>query len=147
MISEATDEVPVVKEHGNQKYEEVEVIIQRFKATTVFDVDQTEGDPIQTIAPEELTAAVEDFDLFMEAIIAISPVPIRFDEISGSAKGYYDNANKELVIQKGMSDSQTIKTAIHERGHAKLHDRDLLLANGIKKGQQNKRSGGRIRSI
>lgn len=132
------NQMPVLDEHGNQKYEEVEVVIPRFKATTVFDIDQTEGDPIQTIAPEELTEAVEDFDLFMKAITDISPVPIRFDEIEGSAKGYYDNVNKEIVIKEGMSDSQTIKTAIHECGHAKLHDRDLMKAAGIQKDRETK---------
>ena len=132
------NQMPVLDEQGNQKYEEVEVVIPRFKATTVFDIDQTEGEPIQTIAPEELTEAVRDFDLFIQAITDISPVPIRFDEIEGSAKGYYDNANKEIVIRKGMSESQTIKTAIHECGHAMLHDRDLMLASGIKKDRETK---------
>ena len=132
------NQMPVLDEQGNQKYEEVEVLIPRFKATTVFDIDQTEGEPIQTIAPEELTEAVQDFDLFMQAITDISPVPIRFDEIEGSAKGYYDNANKEIVIREGMSESQTIKTAIHECGHAMLHDRDLMLASGIKKDRETK---------
>ena len=132
------NQMPVLDEQGNQKYEEVEVVIPRFKATTVFDIDQTEGEPIQTIAPEELTEAVRDFDLFIQAITDISPVPIRFDEIEGSAKGYYDNANKEIVIREGMSESQTIKTAIHECGHAMLHDRDLMLASGIKKDRETK---------
>ena len=132
------NQMPVLDEQGNQKYEEVEVVIPRFKATTVFDIDQTEGEPIQTIAPEELTEAVRDFDLFMQAITDISPVPIRFDEIEGSSKGYYDNANKEIVIREGMSESQTIKTAIHECGHAMLHDRDLMLASGIKKDRETK---------
>ena len=132
------NQMPVLDEQGNQKYEEVEVVIPRFKATTVFDIDQTEGEPIQTIAPEELTEAVQDFDLFMQAITDISPVPIRFDEIEGSAKGYYDNVNKEIVIREGMSESQTIKTAIHECGHAMLHDRDLMLASGIKKDRETK---------
>lgn len=132
------NQMPVLDENGNQKYEEVEVVIPRFKATTVFDIDQTEGDPIQTISPEELTEAVEDFSLFMEAITEISPVPIRFDEIEGSAKGYYDLANKEIVIRKGMSESQTIKTAIHESGHARLHDRDMMKAEGIRKDRETK---------
>ena len=129
---------PVLDELGNQKYEEVEVVVPRFKATTVFDIGQTDGKPVQTITPEELTAAVEDFELFMQAIEEISPVPIRFDEIEGSAKGYYDNANKEIVIRKGMSDSQIIKTAIHECGHAMLHDRELMKENGIQKDRETK---------
>ena len=85
------------------------------------------------MVPEELKEAVNDYDLFMEAITAVSPVPIRFDEISGNAKGYYHNEDKEIVIRKGMSESQTIKTAIHESGHARLHDRDEMKAKGEKK--------------
>lgn len=129
---------PILDEQGNQKYEEIEVVIPRFKATTVFDISQTEGEPIQTIGPEELTDAVKDFDMFMQAITDVSPVPIRFDEIEGSAKGYYDSANKEIVIRKGMSESQTIKTAIHESGHARLHDRDKMKAEGIRKDRETR---------
>lgn len=129
---------PILDEQGNQKYEEIEVVIPRFKATTVFDISQTEGEPIQTIGPEELTDAVKDFDMFMQAITDISPVPIRFDEIEGSAKGYYDSANKEIVIRKGMSESQTIKTAIHESGHARLHNRDKMKAEGIRKDRETR---------
>lgn len=130
--------VPVLDEQGNQKFEEIEIVIPRFKATTVFDISQTEGDPIQTLAPEELTEAVNDFDVFMQAITDIAPVPIRFDEIEGSAKGYYDSSNKEIVIRKGMSESQTIKTAIHESGHARLHDRDLMKSAGTMKDRETK---------
>ena len=62
-------------------------------------------EPIQTLAPELLTAAVQDFDSFMQAIQKIYPVPIRFDEIEGNANGYYHNADKEIVIKKGLSES------------------------------------------
>ena len=68
---------------------------------------------------EVLTAAVDHYDMFMEAIQKISPVPIRFDEISGNANGYFHTVDKEIVIQKGMSESQTLKTTIHETAHAK----------------------------
>lgn len=124
---------PVLNENGDSIMKEVEVKIPRFKAITVFDIAQTVGDPIDLMVPEELKEAVNDFDLFMEAITAVSPVPIRFDEISGNAKGYYHNEDKEIVIRKGMSESQTIKTAIHESGHARLHDRDEMKAKGEKK--------------
>lgn len=124
---------PVLNENGDSIMKEVEVKIPRFKAITVFDIAQTVGDPIDLMVPEELKEAVNDYDLFMEAITAVSPVPIRFDEISGNAKGYYHNEDKEIVIRKGMSESQTIKTAIHESGHARLHDRDEMKAKGEKK--------------
>ena len=124
---------PVLNENGDSIMKEVEVKIPRFKAITVFDIAQTVGDPIDLMVPEELKEAVNDYDLFMKAITAVSPVPIRFDKISGNAKGYYHNEDKEIVIRKGMSESQTIKTAIHESGHARLHDRDEMKAKGEKK--------------
>lgn len=109
---------PVMGTDGKPKTEQVEVTVPHFKAVTVFDIAQTSGEPIQTLAPELLTAAVQDFDSFMQAIQKISPVPIRFDEIDGNANGYYHNADKEIVIKKGLSESQTLKTAIHETAHS-----------------------------
>lgn len=124
---------PIMGTDGKPKTEKVEVTVPHFKAVTVFDIAQTSGEPIQTLAPELLTAAVQDFDSFMQAIRKISPVPIRFDEIDGNANGYYHNADKEIVIKKGLSESQTLKTAIHETAHAKLHDKEIMESLGVEK--------------
>lgn len=129
---------PVMGTDGKPKTEQVEVTVPHFKAVTVFDIAQTSGEPIQTLAPELLTAAVQDFDSFMQAIQKISPVPIRFDEIDGNANGYYHNADKEIVIKKGLSESQTLKTAIHETAHAKLHDREIMESLGVEKDRLTK---------
>lgn len=82
--------------------------------------------------------AVKDFDLFLQAIKEISPVPIRFDEISGSANGYYHTVDKEIVIKKGLSESQTLKTAIHESAHARLHDKETMENLGEEKDRLTK---------
>ena len=129
---------PIMGTDGKPKTEQVEVTVPHFKAVTVFDIAQTSGEPIQTLAPELLTAAVQDFDSFMQAIQKISPVPIRFDEIDGNANGYYHNADKEIVIKKGLSESQTLKTAIHETVHAKLHDKEIMESLGVKKDRLTK---------
>ena len=129
---------PIMGSDGKPKTEQVEVTVPHFKAVTVFDIAQTSGEPIQTLAPELLTAAVQDFDSFMQAIQKISPVPIRFDEIDGNANGYYHNADKEIVIKKGLSESQTLKTAIHETVHAKLHDREIMESLGVEKDRLTK---------
>lgn len=129
---------PIMGTDGKPKTEQVEVTVPHFKAVTVFDIAQTSGEPIQTLAPELLTAAVQDFDSFMQAIQKISPVPIRFDEIDGNANGYYHNANKEIVIKKGLSESQTLKTAIHETIHAKLHDKEIMESLGVEKDRLTK---------
>ena len=129
---------PIMGTDGKPKTERVEVTVPHFKAVTVFDIAQTTGEPIQTLAPELLTAAVQNFDSFMQAIQKISPVPIRFDEIDGNANGYYHNADKEIVIKKGLSESQTLKTAIHETAHAKLHDKEIMESLGVEKDRLTK---------
>ena len=129
---------PIMGTDGKPMTEKVEVTVPHFKAVTVFDIAQTSGEPIQTLAPELLTAAVQDFDSFMQAIQKISPVPIRFDEIDGNANGYYHNADKEIVIKKGLSESQTLKTAIHETVHAKLHDKEIMESLGVEKDRLTK---------
>nr|WP_297872916.1 JAB domain-containing protein [uncultured Blautia sp.] len=122
---------PVIGEDGHPELEEVEVVIPRFRPTTVFAYEQTEGEPLPFLVPEELTASVENYEIFMEAITRVSTVPIRFDEITNGAKGYYSNATKEIVINKGMSESQTMKTAVHECAHSLLHDEDIMMSNHV----------------
>lgn len=124
---------PVLKLDGTPEMEEVEYTIPRFRITTVFDVSQTDGEPLPELATPELMGSVENYEIFMQAIRDISPVPIRFDEIESGAKGFYSSIDKEIVIQNGMSESQTMKTGIHEVTHAKLHDRDVMEEMGEKK--------------
>jgi len=109
-----------------------------FRPVTVFDYSQTEGEPLPTIGTDELTGEANGYSVFMQAMTALSPVPIRFDEIEGGAKGYYHTANKEIVIQKDMSEAQTMKTCVHEVSHAILHDRDHMKAEGITKNRHTK---------
>lgn len=128
----------VLKADGQPETEEVTVTIPRFKVSTVFDLAQTDGDPLPELGVEELTASVENYDVFMEAIRTVAPVPIRFDEINSGAKGYYSNVDKEIVIQSGMSEMQTMKTAVHEISHAILHDKDFMQEQGIQKDQMTR---------
>lgn len=129
---------PVIGEDGHPELEEVEVVIPKFRPTTVFAYEQTEGEPLPFLVPEELTTSVENYEIFMEAITRVSTVPIRFDEITNGAKGYYSNATKEIVINKGMSESQTMKTAIHECAHSLLHDKDIMMSNHVEKDRMTK---------
>ena len=123
---------------GSPVMEEVEVTVPRYKVAKVFDLSQTVGAPLPELDVPELTGTVENYGIFMDAMRAVSPVPIRFGEIEGGAKGYYDNANKEIVIRNGMSELQTMKTAVHEVSHARLHDRDVMRADGTVKDQHTR---------
>lgn len=116
---------PMLDKDGNLVKEQVDVKIPAFRAVSVFDVAQTDGEPIPELEVNELTGNVERYEDFEKALRAVSPVPIDFEDIPGSAKGYFHNEEKRIAIQEGMSETQTIKTMLHEISHALLHDRDL----------------------
>ncbi|MGN0678655.1 MAG: DUF3849 domain-containing protein, partial [Oscillospiraceae bacterium] len=122
-------ELPVLDKDGKPVVEEVEVTIPAFKVVSVFDISQTNGKELPTLGVDELKGDVENFEKFFGVLKEVSPVPIKFDDIDGSAKGFYHHEDKAITVKTGMSDVQTIKTAIHEIAHAKLHDRDLVKAD------------------
>lgn len=115
---------PMTDKNGKTIKEESEITIPAYKVVSVFDVSQTEGRELPTIV-SELDGNVEQYDLFFKAIELASPVPVGFEKIEGSTKGYYSQTEKRIAINKGMSELQNLKTLIHEIAHAKLHDIDL----------------------
>ena len=116
---------PVIGADGKPVTEEKEITIPAFKVVSVFDVSQTEGKEIPNLAVDMLTGDVERFKDVFVALEKTSPVPIGFEKIEGGAHGYYHLEEKRIAIDEGMSELQTLKTAIHEIAHAKLHDIDL----------------------
>ena len=116
---------PVIGKDGKPITEEKEITIPAYKVVSVFDVSQTEGRELPDIAVDELTGDVDRYKDFFAALEKTSPVPIGFEKIEGGAHGYYHLENKRIAIDEGMSQLQTLKTAIHEIAHAKLHDIDL----------------------
>ena len=110
---------PVLDSNGKQVTETVTREFQGFRPAYVFDVSQTSGDPLPTLATM-LSGGVEDFENMKDILIAISPVPISFEKITGGANGYFSPATQSIVVKEGMSELQTIKTMIHEIAHATL---------------------------
>ena len=112
---------PVMGKDGKPVTEVQEIQVPAFKIVSVFDVSQTEGEPLPSIGVEELTGSVERYGEFFKALEQTSPVPIGFENIPGGSHGYYHLTEKRIAIQAGMSELQTLKTAIHEIAHSKLH--------------------------
>ena len=115
---------PVLDAQGKPVMEETEVTVKRFRVVPVFDVSQTEGKELPSLA-KELQGNVADYDLLFEAMKSVSPVPIEFKAMKAGKDGYYHLKDKKIALRQGMSEIQTVATAIHEISHAKLHDRDL----------------------
>ena len=143
-IKEERDKIdPVTQEllldkDGNPQKEEVEITIPAFRAVSVFDVAQTDGKPIPELAAKELLSDVEGYQDMIRAVEAISPVPIELEEIAGDSKGYYDKEAKRIAVQENMSESQTLKTMIHEVAHSKLHSKEVEQDEQMKKDRNTK---------
>ena len=108
-------------QQSSSKKEVQEIMVPAFKVVNVFDVSQTDGKELPSIGVNELTGEVSRFDDFMEALKKTCPVPIGFEQIDSGAKGYFHTVENRIAIQEGMSQVQTMKTAIHEMAHQKLH--------------------------
>ena len=143
-IKEERDKIdPVTQEllldkDGNPQKEEVEITIPAFRAVSVFDLSQTDGKPIPELTAKELLSDVEGYQDMIRAVEAISPVPIELEEIAGDSKGYYDREAKRIAVQENMSESQTLKTMIHEVAHSKLHSKEVEQDEQMRKDRNTK---------
>ena len=117
---------PVLDSDGEPVKETQEVTVNAFKVVNTFDISQTDGKEIPTIGVDELSGDVDRFSAFMAALTEVCPVPIAFEHIPGDTKGYYSQTEKRIAIQEGMSEVQTVKTALHEMAHQKLHAKEVV---------------------
>ena len=116
--------LPVLDENGDPVIEVVEIKRPRFKVVTVFDVSQTDGKPLPDLGINELEGQVNNFAQFFEALKRTSNVPIELEPMDGSKFGYFSPVEKRIAIREGISETQMIKTAVHELAHSRLHDID-----------------------
>lgn len=105
----------------NGAEEEIEFITYRI--ANVFDISQTEGDAVPEIC-EKLESDIEGFDSIIGKLISAADVPVEFEAIKGGALGYYSSSIGKIVVKEGMSQSQTMKTLVHEIAHSILHSKD-----------------------
>lgn len=99
-----------------------------FKKVYVYDVSQTSGKEIPTLA-DELTGDIDSRkkEAIITALERITGIAFEFQDLRGAAKGFYNHKEKRIVIKAGMSDAQTLKTAFHETAHGLLHDPELKI--------------------
>lgn len=127
-IDPKTDEVMIDKD-GNYIKEKKLVQQTGYKIGYVFDVSQTEQIkgkkeyPLEFV--DDLKLKAESYDEILELVKRFSPVPIEFQSFPGNAKGYFSDKKMKIVVQDDLSESQTIKTIIHEIAHAYLHGKNV----------------------
>lgn len=87
-----------------------------------FKGEVVSGVALRTL--DQIKDARRAYEMFFEALKKACPVPMGFEQIAGGAKGYFHTVENRIAIQEGMSQVQTVKTAIHEMTHQKLHSID-----------------------
>lgn len=100
---------------GEEKEEEVR--FTSYRPVPVFDVSQTEGKELPEIS--HLLQGDEGAEL-IGRVLAVSPVPVRFEAVHGSANGFYSH-DGYIVVDDRLSASQRLKTLVHEIAHATIH--------------------------
>lgn len=111
-------EIVVMDENGNEKVEEKEFVY--FTLGNVFDISQTEGEELPEIC-KELEGNSDEIKELTSILQKVSKVPIYFWNLKDGSKGFYSTKDNKIVIKKGMSDTQTFKTLIHEVAHSRMH--------------------------
>ena len=124
----------ILDKNGNPEKEETEIKLTSFRVVSVFDVSQTEGKELPSMA-HDLEGNINDYPLYIQALKDASGVPIHFEEIDGDAHGYYNRVTDSIAVKSGMSESQTVKTMIHEIAHSILHN-----DNAADAGEKNRRT-------
>ena len=117
--------LPLLDADGKTITEEKEVQIPMFRPVKVFDVSQTDGEPLpeQVKSPvAELTGNVEHYEAFMDALKLVSPVPIEIKPLSSNLDGFFSPSKQSITLREGMSEVQTVCAAVHEIAHSKLHN-------------------------
>lgn len=123
---------PVYDPQGRPVMEQVQSEIPAFKVMYVFDVSQTEGEPLPALEMKELEGNVQRFEVMRDTLLSLSPVPVVFESFPGDARGMMDYSTNRITVQPDMSQTQTIKTLIHEIAHAQMHGKDVKLTREVK---------------
>lgn len=107
-----------VKEKDPETGEETgNTVIKGFKVVNVFDVSQTDGGPLPTLAEAEYGDTAAGRELF-DRLTAVSPVPVQIGRIKGGADGYYSHAEGKIVLSDRLSGNELTAALIHEVCHA-----------------------------
>lgn len=104
-------------------------VIAGFTSVAVFDVNQTDGDPLPTQprpqlltgqAPEglwdDLAARIHDAGFTLQRATTAAEI--------GGANGVTDYLTKTVTVRADVSDAQAVKTLAHELGHVLMHQPD-----------------------
>lgn len=105
-----------------RKDEDGDTVMFGFRVVTVFDVSQTDGEPLPDVGAPDLLEGEGDTVLQEAAIKMIEAEGFTFtiDELTGP-NGVTKPSSKEVIVDGRLSPAQATKTTVHELAHVLLH--------------------------
>jgi hypothetical protein len=101
---------------------EVVRILRGFRVAHVWDVSQTDGDPLPDVTPVLLAgeAPVGLWDSLAAQVAEVGYKLLRGE--CGTANGRTDYLTRTVTVRDDVDDAQAAKTLVHELAHVWLHD-------------------------
>ena len=116
---------PIVRRVEGQKEGEDEKQVVGFRSARVFDVSQTDGEPLPEVPQPVLLTddgeAVRVALVRAEALAAAKGFPIVYGELHGSALGSFSVTKRVIKVRSDLPPLQTLKTLVHELAHGLMH--------------------------
>ena len=119
---------PIKDKNGKPVMEEQEITVPDYRVVSVYDVSQTEGKELPKTHVDMLSGDVEQFQDLQAALERSSPYVISIEPVLDGTKGRCFYLEQRIAVNAGMSELQTLKTAIHEVAHARLYEKNSHLA-------------------
>lgn len=94
--------------------------VTAFRPAYVFDVSQTEGEPLPEVARELKGTSREILGIRQATTALLQGQGFSVSEKHITAFGYVQPSTKEVVTREGLEDMQAMKTLLHESAHVVL---------------------------
>lgn len=88
-----------------------------FRAVSVFDVSQTEGEPLPQLEYRPLEGEAPDLADFLCGVAIAAGLEIRREPLTGGVHGYLRRSENLIVVDTACSGAMAAKVVAHELGH------------------------------
>jgi DNA primase len=115
---------PVIRKVTPDNEEEEEKRVVGFRVVHVFDIAQTDGDPLPEVPITLVEGDLPSHWEQVRGLITESGFDLQVADVDhlGEANGITDWNRRNVVVRASLPGAQRFKTAVHELAHIRLHE-------------------------
>ena len=115
---------PILKKVKSEGGEEERRVVG-FRTARVFDIAQTDGEPLpelpRPILLEDDSKSIQEMFQKAKAFAISKGFPVQIRDIHGGALGRFSLLDSSIALQKNLPPLQMLKTLVHELAHGLMH--------------------------